>query len=97
MNPSNGTPVDQALTAMTKALMVALAYLSAFLAFIDTGLHRGLTRLGVPPNLQMLLILVADVVLLIAVFRAFGGLARVFAIIFLILLLLHVAAPGLGV
>ena len=82
---------------MTRWLFVALAYLSAFLALIDHGLHRGLSRLGVPPNLQMLIILLTDVVLLVAVFRAFGGVARVFVMIFLILLLLHIAAPGMGV
>ena len=97
MNPAGGSPVDQALTAMTRGLFIALAYLSAFLTFVDGGLHRGLARLGVPSDLQMLLILLADIVLLLAVFRAFGGVARVFAMVFLVLLLLHIAAPGFGV
>ncbi len=89
--------IDQALTIMTGWLFAALHYLSLFLSAIDHGLHRGLSRLAVPEDLQMVLILLIDIVLLVAVVRAFGGAARVFLAIFLILLLLHVAVPGLGV
>ena len=91
------TQVDHALAIMTAWLFIALHYLSLLLSWVDGWLHQGLTRLGVPANLQMLVVLLVDIVLLVAVVRAFGGVARIFAIVFLILLLLHIAAPGLGV
>ena len=89
--------IDQALTTMTGWLLAALHYLNLLLSAIDHRLHRGLSRLAIPENLQMLLILLIDIFLLIVVVRAFGGIARVFLAVFLILLLLHVAVPRLGV
>ena len=91
------TAVDRALATMTAWLLVAVRYLSLGLSWVDRYLHQGLSRLAVPANLQSLLILLADVVLLIAAARAFGGLVRIFVMVLLILLLLHIAAPGVGI
>ena len=60
---------------------------------VETWLRGFLGSLGVPPNIQTVLLIAVAVVLILAVFRLFGGLIRAAIIIILLLIVIHVLMP----
>ncbi len=88
--------VSQALATLVSWFRASLHALSSVLAVIDTALRQDLGRLGIPADAQRVLLLIINVALIILVLRLFGGVIRVLLVVFFVLLLVHVLAPGLG-
>ena len=63
---------------------------------IETALHQLLSQLGVPGNIQSIVILVVMILFIVAVLRFFGGFFRILLALFLILLVLHILLPNVG-
>ena len=60
---------------------------------VETWLRGMLGSLGVPPPVQTAVLIAVAVLLILAVFRLFGGLIRVAVIIILLLIVIHVLVP----
>ena len=80
--------VNDALRTVTHWLELAWA------DTVEASLHVLMTQLGVPRNIQTVVLLVIDVLLIITVLRLFGGVIRVLLLLFLILLVLHILTTG---
>jgi hypothetical protein len=88
--------IDRALAILTAWFYTALAVVGAFLGVIDLALRHALARAGVPPDVQILVILLTDTVLIVLVAKTFGGLLRILLLVFLILLVMHVLLSTTG-
>ncbi len=65
------------------------------IGIIDDFLARLMTSGHVPPNAQIILLVVVAIWLAVMAFRAFGGVFRVLIIILLLLLLFRALLPGM--
>jgi hypothetical protein len=86
-----------AINLIIFAIMTLASVVMAFIAFIDSFLAALMNSAGIPPNVQLILLVVAAVILVIVAVRALG---RVFAgliIVLLLLLVVHKAFPALDI
>lgn len=83
-----------ALATVQTWLRAILAFFVNLFGIIETALRQVLDQLGVPGNIQSIVILAVMVLFIVAVLRLFGGLFRVLLLLFLILLVLHILLPG---
>lgn len=88
--------VNQALHTVGTWLTVLIGLLFGVYEVIETFIRGVLNQLGVPGNVQQIVILVVAIVFIVAVLRLFGGVLRWLLILFFILLALHVLVPALG-
>ena len=63
---------------------------------IEAALRQALDSLGVPGNVQSIVILVVAILFIVAVLRLFGGFFRILLVLFLILLVVHILLPSTG-
>ena len=91
------TQVDNALQTLTAWFYAAVSLLRRLLTEADQSLQRMLEHAGVPQDARTILVLAIDIVVILLVFRVFGGLIRALLIIFLLLFLVHLLASGLGI
>ena len=63
---------------------------------IEGALRQALGSLGVPGNVQSIVILVVAILFIVAVLRLFGGFFRILLVLFLILLVVHILLPNTG-
>jgi len=88
--------INDAFRMVSHWLAELLAVFAGIFGVIEVALHDFMTRLGVPSNIQSVILLVIGVLFIIAVLRLFGGVLRLLIVVLLILFLLHIVAPNLG-
>jgi hypothetical protein len=89
--------LDHAIGLVIFAILTLAGLVMEVIGFIDSFLASVMTALHVPPNAQIILLVVAAVFLAIAALRALGGVFGALLIVLLVLLLLHMALPGMQV
>lgn len=85
--------LEQAVNELLALFSRAADWLLAGLADLEQWLRRELAGLGIPPEAQTAIMILAALLLLLIVLRLFGGVIRVVLVVFLILLALHVVLP----
>jgi hypothetical protein len=88
--------VNEALHTVGTWLELLIGVLIGVFDVIEGFFRSILMQLGVPENLQQIILLVIAVVLILAILRLFGGIIRWLLVLFLILLVIHVLVPALG-
>lgn len=88
--------INQALHLAATWLELLIGLLLGVFGVIEEFVRTLLVQIGVPANLQQIVLLVVAVVLVVIILRVFGGLLRLLLGLFLILLILHVLVPSLG-
>ena len=86
--------VNDALRTVTYWLELGWGATLRLFSAMEASFHTLMTQLGVPRNIQTVLLLIADVLLIIVVLRLFGGAIRLLLLLFLILLVLHILTTG---
>jgi hypothetical protein len=94
--PGSMEMVNQALATVEHWLLMLFGLLFGVFGVIETAVRNLLNGIGLPENLQQIVIVVVGVMLIIGIFKVFGGIIRLLLIAFLILLVLHVLLPTLG-
>jgi hypothetical protein len=88
--------MTHAINLVILIIMTLAGLVMTVISFID-GLLAGLmTSVGIPPNVQIILLAAAAIALVVMAVRALGGLFATLIAVLLLLLLLHLADPGLG-
>lgn len=88
---------DGALGTVEYWFRALIAFLVNIFGVVETALRQLLNQLGVPGNVQSIVILVVAILFIVAVLRYFGGIFRILIVLFLILLLLHILLPNMGI
>jgi hypothetical protein len=91
MNQTGG-----ALSTVEYWIVSIIAFLATIFGVIEDSLRNLLNQLGVPGDIQRIVIVVVAIVFIVAVLRFFGGFFRLLLALFLILLVLHILLPNLG-
>lgn len=86
-----------AINLIIFAIMTLASVVMIFIGFIDSFLAAVMASVGIPPNAQLILLVVAAIALVIFAVRALGGVFAGLIIVLLVLLLLHKAFPGLDI
>ena len=86
--------VHQVVNAFLNLLVGLLDLALGWLAALETWLRIQLTQLGVAQSIQTIILIAVAVLFLLAALRLMGGVIRVIVLIFLILLIVHILAPG---
>ena len=77
-------------------LRMIVGFFVGIFGVIEQALRQLLTAIGIPGDVQSIVILVVMVLFIVAVLRFFGGFFRILLVLFLILLVLHILVPNLG-
>ena len=77
-------------------IRAVIGFFAGIFGVIEDFLHQVLGRIGVPGNVQAIVILVVAILFIVAILRIFGGFFRILLVLFLILLVLHILLPNLG-
>jgi hypothetical protein len=88
--------VDAFARAINSLLQLLIQFGNLVLAAIvaaELWLRGQLTLLGVPPSIQVVLLVALAVVLILAALRLFGGLIRVAVVLVLLLIVIHALLP----
>ncbi len=88
--------VDHALAAVGGVLVALLGLLLGLFGALDEALRHAMSGAGLPREAQTAVIVIAGVVFAIIALRLLGGVFRVLILIFVVLLLLHMAMPDLA-
>jgi hypothetical protein len=83
------TIIDTLLQLLTR---FGLA-IAALLTGLELWLRRELQDLGVPHEVQTLVLVVVAVLLILGSLRLFGGLIRIAAVLILVLIAIHIVMP----
>jgi hypothetical protein len=89
--------MNRAMDVVLTLILRLVGLVMAAIGLIEGALRGLMTRGGIDPQVQAIVLVAAAVVLIVAALRAFGGILRVLIIIFLALLLVHVLMPGLHI
>jgi hypothetical protein len=93
---SGENDVDAFARAINSLLQLLIQFGDLILAGIvaaELWLRGQLTLLGVPPAIQVVLLVALAVVLILAALRLFGGLIRVAVVLVLLLIVIHALLP----
>ncbi len=88
--------VDKALGTLGTWLEALIGLFLGIFIVIEDFFRSILNQVGVPENLQKIVLLLVAVVFIVAILRLFGGLIRWLIVLFLILLALHTLLPNAG-
>ncbi len=88
--------VNSALQIVGRWLAELLGVFAGVFGVIEVALHRFMNSIGVPANLQTVIVIIIAVLFIVAVLRLFGGVLRLLIAVLLILFLIHLIAPNLG-
>ncbi len=77
-------------------IRMIIGFFAGIFGVIEQALRQILTAIGIPGEVQSIVILVVMILFIVAVLRFFGGFFRILLLLFLILLALHVLVPNLG-
>ena len=89
--------MTQAMNFILSLILRLIGVVMAAIGLIDAFLRTLMTRAGIDPQTQAIVLVIAAIVFIIAALRLFGGILRILIILFLILLLIHVLLPGMHV
>jgi len=84
-----------AINTITSIIMMLFGLIMEAIGAVDAALTALMTSAGLPPNVQVVVLLVVAILLIIFAIRVLGGVFGVLLIILLILLVLHRIAPGM--
>jgi hypothetical protein len=89
--------VTHAINMLVLVILTLAGLVMEFIGFIDGILAAAMTSMGIPPNAQAILLLVAAIVLVVFAIRAFGRIFAALIIVLLVLLVVHKVFPGMQV
>lgn len=87
--------IDHALAAVGTVLLALLGLLAGLFGTLENALRGAMQGAGLAHDVQTAVLVIAGVLFVVAALRLLGGVFRLLIIAFLILLLLHVAMPGM--
>jgi len=85
--------VNRVLESLLGLLTLLGGLILQAIVAVETWLRGMLGSMGVPQQIQTAVLIAVAVVLVLAVFRLFGGLIRVAVVIILLLVVIHVLVP----
>jgi drug/metabolite transporter superfamily protein YnfA len=85
--------MDHAINLLVSAILTLAALVMEAVGLADAFLAALMTRVGVPQNAQIILLVVAAIWLTVMAFRLFGRIFAALIIVLLILLILHRLLP----
>ncbi len=85
--------VNRVLESLLGLLTLLGGLILQAIVAVETWVRGLLGSLGVPQQIQTAVLIAVAVVLVLAVFRLFGGLMRVAVVIILLLVVIHVLVP----
>ncbi len=89
--------MNHAIDTITAIIMALFGLVMEVIGVVDAALAGLMTSAGLPPNLQVIVLIIVAVLLIIFAIRVLGGVFGVLLIILLLLLVLHRLVPGLNV
>ena len=89
--------MTHAINLIIMIIMTLADLVMAFIGFIDGMLAALMSSAGIPPNVQLILLVVAALILVVYAVRALGGIFAGLIVVLLILLVLSKAFPGMHV
>jgi hypothetical protein len=89
--------VNHAIDLIIFAILTLAGLVMDFIAFVDSFLASLMTSAHVPPNAQIILLVVVAVALVVMALRALGGVFGALIIVLLVLLLVHQSFPKMQV
>jgi len=87
--------MDHLIDLVVSLILFLGSLVFAVVGFIDGFLASLMNAAHIPPQAQLIILLVAAIIIMAYAIRALGGLFAVLLVILLALLLLHQAFPGL--
>ncbi len=84
-----------AINTITSIIMMLFGLIMEAIGAVDGALAALMTSAGLPPNVQVIILLVVAILLMIFAIRVLGGVFGVLLIILLLLLVVHRLAPGM--
>ena len=84
-----------AINTITSIIMMLFGLVMEAIGAVDGALAALMTSAGLPPNVQVIVLLVVAILLIIFAIRVLGGVFGVLLIILLILLVMHRLVPGM--
>ncbi len=87
--------MTHAIDLVIYIIMTLVSLVMTVIGFLDALLAGLMSAVGIPPNVQFILLAVAAIMLVIAALRALGGLFAALIVVLLVLMLLHRLNPGL--
>jgi len=82
--------VNGAIHTLGYYLQLLLGFGLRLFVTLEAACRTLLSQIGVPANIQTVVLLVIDVLLILLILRLLGGVFRVLLTLFLVLLLVHV-------
>ena len=89
--------MDHAINLIIFVIMTLASLVMTVIGFIDSILAAAMSSAGIPPNVQIILLAVAAIILVVFALRALGRLFAALIIVLLVLMLVHRVFPGLEV
>ncbi len=89
--------MTHAINLIAFVIMTLASLVMAFVGFVDSFLAALMTSAGIPPNVQIVLLVIIAAFLVVLAIRALGRVFAVLIIVLLVLLLVHQVFPGLEV
>jgi len=86
--------LHQVVNGLLNLLVGLLDLVLRWLGQLEFWLRAQLRDLGVAPPLQTIVLIIVAVLFLLAALRMLGGVIRLLVLIFLVLLIVHILAPG---
>jgi hypothetical protein len=85
--------MNHAIDLLVAAILTLAGLVMEAVGFVDSFLATLMTRAGVPPNAQIILLVVAAIWLMVMAFRLLGRVFAALIIVLLILLVVHRLFP----
>jgi hypothetical protein len=89
--------MQHAIDAVAAVILIFCGFVMEIIGVVDGFLAFYMSRFGLSPNTQLIMIIVASVVMIVAAIRWFHGVLIVLLIILLLLLIAHRVLPGMQV
>lgn len=89
--------MDHAIDLVVTAILFICGLVFEFVGFIDGWVARLMLSVGIPPGVQLLILIVVAIVVIAYVFRVLGRLLAGLVLVLLVLLVLHKAFPDVQV
>lgn len=89
--------MNNAINVIISVILAIAGLVMDFVAYIDGLLARMMSAIGIPANVQTILLVVVAALLIVAAVRLFGGVLAALILVLLVLLLVNKIDPGLTV
>ncbi|MDE8348125.1 MAG: hypothetical protein POG74_01390 [Acidocella sp.] len=87
--------MTNAINLVMSALLFLAGLVMQVIGFFDALLMGLMVSAGVPPRLQVVVLVLVAIALVVAAFRLLGGVLGFLIIVLLVLLVVHAAFPGM--